>query len=184
MPSLAPSTPDATARCEQLFASRGDRLRALARRLLGQDADDGLQEVFAETVRSLPSFRGESKLSTWFHRIAIRVLCAYRRRRDRALDREQPEAEPDARLSAAALASHRRSPLDQLDQRERKQRVLAAIAALSPPLREVLLLRGENLTYDEIAGVLEIPLGTVKSRMATATVQLAERLHGQEEHDR
>ncbi|MCA8952018.1 MAG: sigma-70 family RNA polymerase sigma factor [Planctomycetes bacterium] len=167
--------PGAADRVEQLLASRGARLRALAGRLLGQDADDGLQEVYAAACRSLPSFRGEARLSTWFHRLAIRVLCAYRRRRDRRAGRELPDGDVEQRLSDRALRQ-RTSPLAELDQRERRARVLGAIAGMSPPLREVLLLRGENLTYDEIASTLELPLGTVKSRMAAATIGLAERL--------
>jgi RNA polymerase sigma-70 factor (ECF subfamily) len=111
--------------------------------------------VFAEACRSLPRFRGEARLTTWFHRLAIHVLCAYRRRRERRAGREIVEPEVELRLSA--------------------------IASLSQPLREVLLLRGEDLGYREIAEALQIPLGTVKSRVAAAMVQLAERLHGEQE---
>ena len=175
-----PAPPD-VARCEQLFAARGARVKALASRLLGQDADDGVQEVFAETCRSLPSFRGEARLTTWFHRLAIRVLCAFRRRRDRRAGRETVEPEVELRLSPAALREHQQAPLQRLAEQERRQRVLAAIDALSPPLREVLLLRGEDLGYREIADALDIPLGTVKSRIAAAMVQLAERLHAEQE---
>lgn len=184
MTPLASEAAPAVARCEELFRTRGARIRLLAGRLLGQDADDGVQEVFAAACRSLPSFRGEARLTTWFHRLAIRVLCAYRRRRDRRAGRELADADVDRRLSDAALRTHAHTPLERLDERERREAVLEAIAALSPPLREVLLLRGENLTYDEIASSLSIPLGTVKSRMAAATIQLAERLHRAEETTR
>lgn len=184
MSALAAEAPANVERCEELFATRGARVKTLAARLLGQDADDGVQEVFAAACRSLPSFRGDSRLTTWFHRLAIRVLCAYRRRRDRRAGREQATAEVEVRLSAATLRQRQQTPLEGLDQRERKERVLDAIAALSEPLREALLLRGEGLSYDEIATTLEIPLGTVKSRMAAATVQLAERLHHGEENTR
>ncbi|MCR9244015.1 MAG: sigma-70 family RNA polymerase sigma factor [bacterium] len=184
MISLASAAPPDLARCEELFATRGDRVRRLAQRLLGQDADDGVQEVFTATCRSLPSFRGEARLTTWFHRLAIRVLCAYRRRRDRQAGREFADAEVEQRLSERTVRAHRDDPLTRLDERERKERVLAAIATLSPPLREVLLLRGEQLSYDEISDTLEIPLGTVKSRMASATIQLAARLHRHQESSR
>lgn len=183
MPMLHGPTPteDATARCERLLAERGDRLRAFASRLLGQDADDGVQEVLIAACQSLPSFRGESQLSTWFHTLALRVLCAFRRRRDARAGREAPEAEAEARLSPAALRAYAATPLDLLTADERRRRVLAAVQRLSPPLREVLLLRGEGLGYAEIASALALPLGTVKSRTSAALVALAERLPDRED---
>jgi RNA polymerase sigma-70 factor (ECF subfamily) len=172
---------ETAARCEHLLQERGGRLRALASRLLGQDADDGVQEVFAAACRSLPSFRGESQLSTWFHRLSLRVLCAFRARRDRRAGRETPDAEAETRLSPAALAAYAASPFELLAAKERRGRVLDALQRLSPALREVLLLRGEGLAYDEIASTLELPLGTVKSRMSAALIALAERLPDREE---
>lgn len=108
--------------------------------------------------------------------MALRVLCADRRRRERRAGREVVLPDADPQLSPSALQRLQQRPLDELVAEERRQRVLAAIDRLSPPLREVLLLRGEHLSYDEIATTLELPLGTVKSRIAAATVQLAERL--------
>ena len=171
-------------RCAELFAARGERLLRFAQRLLGADAPDGVQEVFAAACRSLPSFRGEARLTTWFHRLALRVLCAFRRRRDARAAREQPDAEAEARLSPRALAAYQQSPFDLCAQAERCVRVFVALDGLSPPLREVLLLRGEGLSYGEIAEALAIPLGTVKSRMAAATVLLAERLQPHAEDER
>lgn len=170
--------PDAgtAARCEHLLAARGARVRRLADRLLGQDAADGVQEVFWAACRSLPGYRGQARLTTWFHRLAVRVLCAYRRRRDRLAGREAAEAEPEARLPLATLRSYQASPFDAAVASERRRRVLAALERLSPPLREVLVLRLEDLSYAELAAALGIPVGTVKSRMAAAMVQLAVRL--------
>jgi len=181
VPTATPIAPATAARCTELLAARGDRVRSFARRLLGQDADDGLQEVFAAACRSLPSFRGEAQLSTWFHALAVRVLCAFRRRRDVRAGREAPAPEVEPQLSAAALRCWRDAPLARLAAAERKQRVHDALDRLSPPLREVLLLRGEGLAYDAIATALDIPLGTVKSRISAAMVALAERLPAREE---
>lgn len=176
-----PTTDDARARCERLLAERGDRLRAFARRLLGQDADDGVQEVLVQACRSLPGFRGDSQLSTWFHTLALRVLCAFRKRREQRNAREAPDAEAEAHLSTEALRAYERSPLDRLQAEERKHRVFAALDRLSPPLREVLLLRGEGQSYADIAATLDLPLGTVKSRISAALVALAERLPDRED---
>jgi RNA polymerase sigma-70 factor (ECF subfamily) len=182
MAPAGPTTPPTTAaRCEELLHARGDRVRALALRLLGQDADDGMQEVFAAACRSLPGFRGEALLTTWFHRLAIRVLCAFRCRRDGRAEREHAEPDVEPALSSAAIRAEREAPLGRLAAEERAARVQRALGRLSPPLREVLLLRGEGLAYDEIATALEIPIGTVKSRMSKALIALAERLPAREE---
>ncbi len=181
VPVPEPTVDPHAAQAAALVGERGDRLRTLARRLLGSEADDGMQEVFTATCRALPGFRGEAKLTTWFHRLALRVLCAYRRRRDVRSERENAAADPEAQLSLAALRAHAVSPLEQLAAAERRTRVQQALARLSPPLREVLLLRGEGLDYRAIADTLVIPLGTVKSRMAAAMVALAERLPAAEE---
>jgi RNA polymerase sigma-70 factor (ECF subfamily) len=183
MPPTAstPVSPATAAQCERLLAERGTRLRRLAERLLGQDADDGMQEVLSAACRSLPTFRGESQLSTWFHRLALRVLCTFRRRRAARDEREMPDPEAAAKLSPAALRAYAATPLDQLTRDERGARVRKALQRLTPALREVLLLRGEGLRYDEIATTLELPLGTVKSRMSAALVALAERLPDREE---
>jgi RNA polymerase sigma-70 factor, ECF subfamily len=157
------------------------RLRGFARRLLGQDADDGLQDALAAACRSLPGFRGEARLSTWFHRLAVRTLCAFRARRDARARHEASDADADTRLSPAALRAYAATPLEALTVQDRRERVQRALDRLRPALREVLLLRGEGLDYAAIADVLGLPLGTVKSRMHAALVALAERLPDREE---
>lgn len=153
------------------------RTRRLAERLLGQDAGDGLQEVYREAERALPRFRGDSALQTWFFRLAIRTLCAFRRRRDRHLERFAPDDAIDSRLDEAVVRSFAATPLDRLAAEERRHRVLAALQRLSPALREVVLLRHEGLDYRAIAAAVDVPLGTVKSRLAAAMTRLATLLH-------
>jgi RNA polymerase sigma-70 factor (ECF subfamily) len=183
MPPTAPTavSPATAAQCERLLAERGGRLRRLAERLLGQDADDGMQEVMTAACRSLPGFRGEAQLPTWFHRLALRVLCTFRRQRSTREGRERADADADAHLSPAALRAYAATPLDRLTADERRARGRTALQRLSPVQREVLLLRGEGLDYQEIAAALEVPLGTVKSRISAALVALAERLPHREE---
>lgn len=164
----------------RLLAS-APRLRGFARRLLGQDADDGLQEALAAACRSLPGFRGEARLSTWFHRLAVRTLCAFRARRSARSLVETTDADAAMHLSPAALRAYAATPLESLAEQERRDRVQRALDRLRPAHREVLLLRGEGLDYAEIAATLAVPLGTVKSRMHAALVALAERLPDAEE---
>lgn len=156
------------------------RIRRLARQLCGRDADDATQAALVEITRSWPTFRGESAPETFAHRVAVRVLARFARQRRRRAEREPSASDLALDLDESALASFTTEPFTALLARERIERVRTAIASLSPPLRDVLVLRHlEELSYAEIALALELPLGTVKSRIAAATLRLAERLQRQ-----
>jgi RNA polymerase sigma-70 factor (ECF subfamily) len=155
----------------------GPRVTRLARRLCGPHAVDGEQEVFRELTRSWPSFQGESTPTTWAHRIAIRTLVRFAERTRVAEHRETAASVLSLALDETAVASFACEPFTELVAEERRQRVHAAIASLSLPLHAVLVLRAvEGMDYATIAATLELPLGTVKSRIAAATLRLAERL--------
>jgi RNA polymerase sigma-70 factor (ECF subfamily) len=142
----------------------------LARRLTRSDEEalDTTQEIFLRIWRGLPGFRGEAKLSTWVFQIAWNYLRAHRRRMGRNLqfvsesmdgDRElamivrDPRADPERRAASVEL-------LDQVED---------ALRELPEHYRVVVWLRdGEELSYQEIAKVLDIPIGTVRSRLARA----------------
>jgi len=158
----------------------GSRVYRLARHWLGQDAEDGVQEVFREVIRSLPRYRGEAAPTTWCYRIAMNTLTDLKRkerRTVRALSLETVEADPVARLSAGTLADFSENPFTRLGKKELRSRVRSALESLDDIYRTVLTLRTyENLSYAEIGEVLGVPVGTVKSRMAVASVRLAEKL--------
>ncbi|MCC6782066.1 MAG: RNA polymerase sigma factor [Planctomycetes bacterium] len=156
------------------------RVQRLARQLCGPDADDAAQEVFRELGRALPKFRGESSPETFAHVVARRVLLRFARRKRRRAQREPTASELALDLDERAVTGFANEPFSALLANERAARVREAIASLSPPLRDVLVLRHlEELSYAEIATTLELPLGTVKSRIAAATLRLAERLQRQ-----
>ncbi len=158
------------------------RVQALARHLCGANAADGAQQALLEIARSWPSFRGDAQPLTWAHRVALRTLLRFARRQRERREREPNATEMRLELADAAVDDFAANPFTDLVAAERRTRVHAAIAALSPPLRDVLVLRAvEGLDYAAIAGVLELPLGTVKSRIAAATLRLAERLQGLQE---
>lgn len=160
-----------------LSATTVARVQRLAQRLCGPDAEDALQEVHREITRSLPGFRGESAPTTWAHRIAVRTIARQAQRRRRRALQEPRASELDPTLDPNAVADFRDEPFTRLVEAERARRVRSAIDALSPPLRDVLVLRVlEELSYTEIADALGLPLGTVKSRIAAATLRLAEHL--------
>lgn len=153
------------------------RIERLARHLCRANAADGAQEAFHELARAWPSFRGDAAPSTWAHRIAVRTLLRFAERQRRQQHREPAASELQLHLDETAVAGFATDPFTNLAAKERQQRVHAAIEALSPPLREALVLRSiEGLDYAAIADVLELPLGTIKSRLAAATMRLAERL--------
>jgi RNA polymerase sigma-70 factor, ECF subfamily len=130
------------------------------------------QDVLLEVHRSLDRFEGRSRLLTWMLGVA-RNLCL-RRRRAAARDSLGHPAELDTLRSLPDTAIDLEATLTQ---QERAEIVRTAIEGLAAEPRSVLLLREiEGLSYEEIASVLAIPLGTVRSRLHNARVALAERL--------
>ena len=174
-PSSGPLTADAAfAAVQQALAQR---LQRLAAHLCGGDVDDALQEAWGEIHRSLPRFRGEAQLLTYCHRIGLRAVLHWRRRRSRRAAHEMVASDIGGGLDPATIASFRDEPFTAASQQELRRRVGAALQRLADPLREVLLLHHfEGLRYQDLAELLDIPLGTVKSRMAAATAALAQRL--------
>ena len=151
----------------------------LALRQLGnrEDAEDAAQEVFLKAYTGLASFRGDSKLSVWLYRITGNVCTdMLRRRRETvSLSQENDEGEPlelelpDERFDPAALT----------ERKDLRERIGAALNALPPEAREILLLRElGGASYDEIAETLGLDLGTVKSRIFRARKKLCALLDG------
>ena len=153
------------------------RIFALAYGILGreEDARDAAQETFIAAYRNLAGFRGEAKVSSWLHRIAVNQ-CITRQRRARVRG-ETSLDETAADGGAQFAAPLDTSPARQAEGRERTEAVRRAVQALPPDLREVIVLKEfEELTFQEIADALQIPLSTVKSRLYTALRQLRLRL--------
>ena len=146
------------------------------------DASDVVQEVFLKVFRGINAFRGQSSLKTWIYRIAVNEAHNHRRwfsrwRRDQiGLEDEQI----DGRTYEQLLADQGPSPFDVASDRETRQRIESALRDLEGPYREALVLREvEGLSYEEIADVLRVSLGTVKSRIVRGRAALRAALsHG------
>lgn len=153
------------------------RIYALAYGMLGreEEARDATQETFLAAFRNLRGFRGEARVSSWLHRIAVNQ-CITRQRRARVRPETALEEEAERDAAAFTIAAHE-SPARRAESRERTQAVRRAVAALPPELRQVLVMKEfEEMTFQEIAQILELPQSTVKSRLYTALKQLRLRL--------
>jgi RNA polymerase sigma-70 factor (ECF subfamily) len=153
------------------------RIFALSYGMLGreEDARDATQETFLAAFRSLRGFRGDAKVSSWLHRIAINQ-CITRQRRAKVRSESALEDEEEKNGGAVA-APLRHSPAISTEDRERRQAVRRAVNSLPVELRQVVVMKEfEELTFQEIADALQLPLSTVKSRLYTALKQLQLRL--------
>ena len=146
----------------------------------GTDAADVLQDVFLKVFRGIRHFHGESSLKTWVYRIAVHEASNHRRswlRRHRRepFSLDEGHGEPEAAFAKAEAQDE--TPYDALEQAERQRLVERALASLAPPYRTVLILREiENLSYEEIADVLGVAEGTVKSRLLRGRELLRRKL--------
>lgn len=148
----------------------------LARRLTDsqEEALDTTQEIFLRVWRGLPGFRGEAKLSTWVFQIAWNYLRAHRRKMGRSLQIVSEDVNATQELVASARDTAP-DPERRASAAELVDRVEAALDRLPEHYRIVVWLRdGEDLSYQEIAEVLDVPIGTVRSRLARARATLKE----------
>ena len=139
------------------------------------DARDAAQETFISAYRNLQNFRGEAKVSSWLHRIAVnQCLTKQRRTKTRAETFLDDEENSEERVF---VAPKHQSPARQAEQSERLSHVRQAVKALPEELRQVIVMKEfEEMTFQEISETLELPLSTVKSRLYTALKQLRMKL--------
>ena len=153
------------------------KIFALCFGMLGGDeeAHDATQETFISAYRNLSGFRGEAKVSSWLHRIAVNQ-CLTKKRRAKVRGETALENENEDENNSFFAPLHQ-SPARQTEQSERLAVVRKAVASLPPELKQVVVMKEfEELTFQEIAETLELPLSTVKSRLYTALKQLKMRL--------
>jgi RNA polymerase sigma-70 factor (ECF subfamily) len=157
------------------------RVYTLSLRWMGNDelAADVTQDVFIALFRSLHGFRGEAKLSTWVYRVVLnhtrnRKLYLRRRRFDQHEALEGEAVHRDGEAPVRQIAGDGPAPDEGLARGDAERWIRSALAELPQDQRELIVLRDlEDLSYEEIADLLDIPRGTVKSRLHRARVQLA-----------
>jgi RNA polymerase sigma-70 factor (ECF subfamily) len=137
-------------------------------------ADDLTQETFLKAFRSLDSYKGEANFYTWLYRIAANTVLSSRRRRQ-LRERFEGKRSADPRSTARAQDD----PPGAVERAERSRIVQEAIGRLAPQEAAVIVMRDmESLSYGEIAGALDIPAGTVRSRLFRARLALRDILKG------
>ena len=144
------------------------------------DASDVLQDVFVKVFKNIKGFNGESSLRTWIYRIAVHEASNHRRSWIRRHWHE-PVSVDDTESPSAAVATEAastdRNPYQVFEQAEREVVVKQALASLAPPYRTVVVLREiEGLPYEDIAQVLGLAEGTVKSRLLRGRELLRRKL--------
>lgn len=140
-----------------------------------EDAEDLAQEIFIKVYKNLKSFKGNSKFSTWIYRIAYNTCIDKYRKKEVAtvsltLNSDEEEKEID-------LPSNDPLPEERIVSREEYDVVCECISELKPEYKNAVILRDiQNYTYDEIAEILNIPLGTVKSHISRGRAALRDAL--------
>jgi RNA polymerase sigma-70 factor (ECF subfamily) len=147
------------------------------------DAADVTQEVFVKVFRNISGFHGEASLRTWIYRIALHEASNHRRwwsrhkRQELTIDAPLENEEGETFCLSDALPCGDASPYDCAAQAEMKQRIEMALQTLPEAFRIVVVLREiEGFGYEEIAEILDVNLGTVKSRLTRGRSALREAL--------
>lgn len=161
----------------ELVSRHQDRLYNTVLRLLDypEDARDVVQEAFLHAYQSLHSFKGDARFFTWLYRIAVNTAISLKRKR-RMLLRLQPTADGDGTLDP--LDPHEANRPDHaMEMAEQEKQVHEALSRLSVEHRTVLVLKDmEGMKYEEMADILQVPIGTIRSRLHRARMEMREIL--------
>jgi RNA polymerase sigma-70 factor (ECF subfamily) len=162
-----------------LLVRRWERpIYGLSLRMLGRDEDarDVCQETFLAAFRNLRKFRGDAKFSSWLYRIALNACHSRLRKQGAAVEQSIDHGDEDGRRFELADAEAEAMP-ERMQRDERATLVRKALQALPAEMRQVIVMKEyEEMTFAEIAEVLQIPVSTVKSRVYTGLQQMRARL--------
>lgn len=137
------------------------------------DAEDLAQETFLKAYRGIAGYRGESKFSVWLYRIASNLCLDFLRQQKRRPTAPLTVEDEDGDMRETELADGRLQPERLLEQKLTGDSLRRGLDALPPEFRQVLLLRElQELSYEEIGGILGLESGTVKSRIFRARKKL------------
>ena len=165
-----------TSAFEEIVLKHQDKIYNLCRHMLGNahDAEDAAQEVFLKAYQNLNKFKPDASLHTWLYRIAVNTCIDYRRRP--FLD-SLFKTSKEGDVFIIDQPSESPSPEKLYESKEISNAIQLALGRLSKKLRTVIVLKEvEGLSYEEITEVLDVSIGTVKSRISRAREELKELL--------
>lgn len=161
----------------QLVERYQNRLFHSLLHLLGstEDAQDAAQDAFVQAFEKLGSFRGQSQFYSWLFRIAFNTAVSNKRKTRRMT--VSLEARKEASGAEPTDGNPSTEPSYALDVSDRQRLIQQALAELSDEFRTALVLKEmDGMSYEEIAGVVEVPVGTVRSRIHRARLELRDKL--------
>ena len=164
---------------EQIVLEYQKKIYSTVLRMCGNadDAFDLTQEVFIRVYNSLSGFRGQSSFTTWLYRICANICIDYGRKKSRQPLSMTIDSDDTEENTEYAVPDESFSPERIFEQKEIRRAVEEGLLQLSPEHRQILVLREiDQLSYEEIAAVLHIEIGTVRSRISRARMQLREIL--------
>ena len=169
---------------DEMVSRYWDRIYSMVHQLLRnpEDAEEVTQDAFIRAHRGLGNFRGDSAFSTWLYQIATnlarnRYWYWWRRKRDKTISFDAPVSGENDTTLADIIPAEVETPDDITVTQEFVDRIATGMGRLSSKHREILTLRNiKNLSYEEIADILGISVGTVKSRIARARESLRSML--------
>lgn len=168
-----------------LIAEFSPPIYSVVYRILADPADsaDTTQEVFLKVFRGINRFHGESSLKTWIYRIALHEASNRRRwwfrhkSRETSIEPNTADRTPGSSKLEDCLIDQAESPFELAAHEEVRTRVEGELAQVAEPYRTTVILRDlEEMSYEEIAEIMQVSLGTVKSRLTRGRVALKERL--------
>jgi RNA polymerase sigma-70 factor, ECF subfamily len=154
-----------------------ERVFNLVYRVLGnvEDAQDVVQETFINAYQSLPNFKRESLFYTWLYRIAMNTAISHKRRHKGTVSFDAGR-NGEGGLEPLDNSEYNR-PGHAMEKAELERRIQKALNSLSPEHKIVLVFKEmEGLKYEEIADILQLPIGTVRSRLHRARIELRDLL--------
>jgi RNA polymerase sigma-70 factor, ECF subfamily len=159
----------------ELVGRHQDRVYAAVTRFCGnaEDAADVVQRAFINAYRKIAEFKGDAAFSTWIYRIAFNQAISFRR------ENRRPSVSLHAKGEDGLIAEpvDDRAPGDSMESAETQRKVQQALERLDEEDRQIIILKDlQGHSYDEIAAILQVPKGTVRSRLHRARLELKEKL--------